>query len=98
MGKETNGYNGLANMVKDKRDAFIDSTYATRYMSEPIPKFVLSRDGLPATVASQVIKDMRVLDARPNLNLASFVTTWMEPEARELMMDAMNVNFVAHSE
>jgi glutamate decarboxylase len=63
-------------------------------MSEPIPKFELPADGLPAPVAEQVIKDMRALDARPNLNLASFVTTWMEPEARQLIMDAMNVNFV----
>ncbi len=28
------------------------------------------------------------------LNLASFVTTWMEPEAKELMTDALNVNYI----
>ena len=28
------------------------------------------------------------------LNLASFVTTWMEPEAEKLIMDSLNVNFV----
>jgi len=37
---------------------------------------------------------MRTLDARPNLNLASFVTTWMEPEAKELMMESLDINFV----
>lgn len=72
----------------------IDSTFATRYMAEPIPKLKMPEQGIPANVVSQVIKDMRSLDARPNLNLASFVTTWMEPEARELMMDSLDVNFV----
>lgn len=93
MGKEGQ-FHGVASMSRDRRSSILDSTYATRYMSEPIPKFQLPDDGLPASAAAQVIKDMRALDARPNLNLASFVTTWMEPEARELMMDAMNVNFV----
>jgi len=54
----------------------IESTFATRYMAEPIPKLRMPEQGIPANVVSQVIKDMRTLDARPNLNLASFVTTW----------------------
>lgn len=28
------------------------------------------------------------------LNLASFVTTWMEPEAEKLMMESLDVNYV----
>lgn len=71
-----------------------NSTYATRYMSEPIPKNALPEKGVPSNVAYQLIKDLRSLDIRPNLNLASFVTTWMEPEVRELMMDSLDVNFV----
>lgn len=41
---------------------------------------------------------MRTLDTRPNLNLASFVTTWMEPEVRDLMLESMDVNFVDSEE
>ena len=29
-----------------------------------------------------------------SLNLASFVTTYMEPECNQLMMEAMNVNYI----
>lgn len=29
-----------------------------------------------------------------SLNLASFVTTWMEPEAKQLMAEALDVNYV----
>jgi glutamate decarboxylase len=79
---------------KMPNDTNIDTTYATRYMASPIPKFKLPEKGASAKLAHQVIKDMRTLDTRPNLNLASFVTTWMEPEVRELMMEAMDVNFV----
>lgn len=72
----------------------LDSTFATRYTTEPIPKNKMPEKGIPANVVSQLIKDMRTLDARPNLNLASFVTTWCEPECRELIMESLDVNFV----
>ena len=42
----------------------------------------------------QLIKDLRKLDAIPALNLASFVTTWMEPEAERLIAESANVNYV----
>jgi glutamate/tyrosine decarboxylase-like PLP-dependent enzyme len=35
-----------------------------------------------------------MLDGNPRLNLASFVTTWMEPECNKLMMDSINKNYV----
>jgi hypothetical protein len=44
----------------------IDSTFATRYMAEPIPKLKMPEQGIPANVVSQVIRDMRTLDAYHN--------------------------------
>ncbi|KAL6785348.1 hypothetical protein ACKKBG_A03470 [Auxenochlorella protothecoides x Auxenochlorella symbiontica] len=73
---------------------FIESTFASRYVAEPLPRYQLSEYGVPAHVCYQLIKDVRALDATPKLNLASFVTTWMEPEARDLMQDALDVNYV----
>lgn len=35
-----------------------------------------------------------MLDGKPRLNLASFVTTWMEPECDKLIMDSLNKNYV----
>ncbi|KAH0893102.1 hypothetical protein HID58_055531 [Brassica napus] len=35
-----------------------------------------------------------MLDGSPRLNLASFVTTWMEPECDKLIMDSINKNYV----
>ncbi|GAH16611.1 unnamed protein product, partial [marine sediment metagenome] len=38
------------------------------------------------------------MDANPSLNLASFVTTWMEPEAVKLLNENMHKNFIDHDE
>lgn len=39
-----------------------------------------------------MIRDELDLDGRPNLNLASFVHTWMEPEANQLIMENIGKN------
>ena len=59
-----------------------------------VPKYTLPEEGLPADVVAQAIRDERMLDANPQLNLATFLTTWMEPQARELMAEALAVNAV----
>jgi len=41
-----------------------------------------------------MVKDELDLDGRPSLNLASFVTTFMEPEAEQLMMENLSKNFI----
>ncbi|QDZ18476.1 glutamate decarboxylase [Chloropicon primus] len=69
-------------------------TFATRYTANEIPKFQLPDNGEPAHVAKQLIDDERMLDRNPRLNLASFVTTWMEPEVEELIKKSLNVNYV----
>jgi glutamate decarboxylase len=39
-----------------------------------------------------MLKDELDLDGRPNLNLASFVGTYMEPEAKQLMIENVSKN------
>lgn len=54
----------------------------------------MADDPFPATTAYQLIKDELSLDGKPGLNLASFVSTYMEKEAEQLMMEHMNINFI----
>ena len=54
----------------------------------------MPEDSIPKEAAYQIINDELMLDGNPRLNLASFVTTWMEPECDKLMMDAINKNYV----
>ena len=52
---------------------------------------------LPST-ALQVVRDELILDGNARLNLATFVTTWMEPEAELLMADCFSKNMIDKDE
>jgi hypothetical protein len=48
-------------------------TYASRSLTQAIPKYRLQNRELPARVAAQLLKDEVVLDTTPQLNLARWV-------------------------
>ncbi|GAB2267965.1 hypothetical protein Dimus_002942 [Dionaea muscipula] len=75
-------------------DFSIDSTFASRYVRAPLPRFRIADHCIPKEAAFQIISDELMLDGNPRLNLASFVTTWMEPECDKLIMAAVNKNYV----
>ncbi|XP_047971168.1 glutamate decarboxylase-like [Salvia hispanica] len=75
-------------------DVSIHSTFASRYVCNSLPRFQMPENSIPKEAAYQIINDELMLDGNPRLNLASFVTTWMEPECDKLIMDAINKNYV----
>jgi len=85
-----------AKQGKDKNES--TTTYASRYMSHVVPKHHLPAEGMPADAAKRIILDELNLDGNPALNTASFVTTWMEPEADELLLKTSNINFIDFNE
>ena len=67
--------------------------YSTRYASkQEISKFKIPHNGAPADAVHQMLKDELDLDGRPNLNLASFVGTYMETHAEQLMFENISKN------
>ena len=62
------------------------------------PKDRLGPDPVPADVAYQLIHDELLLDGSARLNLATFVTTWMEPQARQLMAECVDKNMIDKDE
>nr|DAD32426.1 TPA_asm: hypothetical protein HUJ06_011277 [Nelumbo nucifera] len=80
--------------AEESSSAFIDSVFASRYVQDPLPRYNLSEKSIPKEAAYQIIHDELLLDGNPRLNLASFVTTWMEPECDKLMVEAINKNYV----
>lgn len=82
----------------DRRHHAHAVTYGSRYFTEPVPKYELPEDSMPARVAHQIIHDEMNLDGNPSLNLASFVTTWMEPEADRLMSECFSKNYIDQDE
>lgn len=57
-------------------------------------RFVIPEQSISKDAAYQIINDELMLDGNPRLNLASFVTTWMEPECDKLIMSSLNKNYV----
>ena len=54
--------------------------------------------GTEALVAKRIIEQDVVLDGIPERNLATFVTTWMEPEAVDVIAENLHRNFIDHAE
>ena len=91
-------------MTIDKRDIlrpgedYLTPTYGRSYFTEDLEAGILPESEMPARAVRQIISDDLQLDGNPVLNLASFVTTWMEDEAHELMSQTINKNFVDEDE
>jgi glutamate decarboxylase len=59
-----------------------------------MPRDRLRDESLPPDTALQLVRDELMLDGNARLNLATFVTTWMEPQARELMAECVDKNMI----
>lgn len=70
----------------------------TRKGEEDVPRLRM-RDGemLPET-AYQIVHDEIQIDGNPRLNLASFVSTWMEPTANLLYSETFDKNLIDKDE
>lgn len=85
----------LARKVEpDDTNDSLTPAYATRYLTQPIPRLELPESEMPAGIAYRLIHDELNLDGNPELNLATFVTTWMEPEADRLMAESLGRNYI----
>jgi glutamate decarboxylase len=79
-------------------DSPITPTYASRFFNAPVPKYTLPQHSLVPETAYQMIKDELQLDGTAHMNLATFVTTWMEPQATKLMAETFDKNLVDKDE
>jgi glutamate decarboxylase len=64
----------------------------------PIPRNELPAGEMPADVAYQIIHDELMLDGNARLNVATFVSTWMEPQAEKLMAECFDKNMIDKDE
>ncbi len=83
---------------KIKGNKKIYGTYSNRDFNEPIPENRFPETGMNARAAYELIHEELNLDGIPELNLATFVTTWMEPEADKLYMENAHKNFIDNFE
>ncbi|MGW7239671.1 glutamate decarboxylase [Streptomyces sp. NPDC054804] len=67
-------------------------------MAEAPPTHRLPDGPLPPSTAYQLVHDELMLDGNARLNLATFVTTWMEPQAGVLMAECDDKNMIDKDE
>src|SRR5229473_2846687 len=62
------------------------------------PRLALADDAMLPETAYQVVHDEAMLDANARLNLATFVSTWMEPAASKLYAEVFDKNMIDKDE
>jgi glutamate decarboxylase len=67
-------------------------------IDHPVPKHRLPAHSMDPDAALQLVRDELILDGNARLNLATFVTTWMEPQAERLMADCFSKNMIDKDE
>jgi glutamate decarboxylase len=84
--------------LSGRRIEKLQSAYGSRFLLEPAPDNALPKQGMPAEDAMRLVGEEVLLDGIPERNLATFVTTWMEPEANKVIADSLHTNFIDHAE
>ncbi|MBD0400401.1 glutamate decarboxylase [Flammeovirga sp. EKP202] len=63
-----------------------------------VPKYSLPEEQMESAQAYNIIHNELMLDGNARLNMATFVTTWMEPEAEKLMAETFDKNMIDKDE
>jgi glutamate decarboxylase len=63
-----------------------------------VPRLRIPDGEMPPDVAYQIVHDELMLDGNARLNLATFVSTWMEPAAKVLMAECFDKNMIDKDE
>jgi glutamate decarboxylase len=84
---------------ESSQDAELDiNPVYVREQGHEIPRYRLPEHSILPGTAVQVVRDELILDGNARLNLATFVTTWMEPEAEMLMAECAAKNMIDKDE
>ncbi len=78
-------------------DALTD-VFGSQTMRCPAPTQVIPQGKTAPEIAYQLVKDETYPQTQPRLNLATFVTTYMDDYATRLMNEAIDVNYIDETE
>jgi glutamate decarboxylase len=79
-------------------DLSVNPVYTRAAELGSVPRHALPPGQMLPATAYQLVHDELMLDGNARLNLATFVTTWMEREARELMAECLDKNMIDKDE
>jgi glutamate decarboxylase len=68
------------------------------WLTEEAPQDAIPDEPTSAIAAMRLVNQELAVEGIPERNLATFVTTWMEPEARRVIDANLHRNFIDHAE
>ena len=68
--------------------------FGSEVMLTPSPVDKIPDGPTTPEIAYQMVKDETFAQTQPRLNLATFVTTYMDEYATKLMNEAININYI----
>lgn len=83
---------------KRTEDDALTPIHARRPFRESINPMEFPEESMEPDTAYELLKTALMLDGRETLNLASFVTTWMEPQAEAIIHETIRKNHIDHDE
>ncbi len=72
--------------------------FASDRVLQPAPSDVIPQHSTDPAVAYEIVKEETYPQTNPMLNLATFVTTYMDEYATKLMNEAININYIDETE
>src|SRR4051794_26844636 len=75
-----------------------DGLFGNRFLTREVPTHNFPLTGMTAQDAMRLVGEDLALEGDPARNLATFVTTWMEPEAQRIISSNLHRNFIDHAE
>ena len=82
---------------KRNNDELLTTVFGSKEVLEPAPTDVIPQGMMRPEIAYQIVKDETYPQTQPRLNLATFVTTYMDEYATRLMNEAISVNYIGAS-
>jgi len=85
-------------LVEELKPLLLSPMYARPGEAIRAPRHSIPDAEMDPDTAYQFVRDELMLDGNARLNLATFVTTWMEPQAERLMAETFDKNMIDKDE
>jgi glutamate decarboxylase len=85
-------------VTEDLSPEQLAALYGNRFLTQDAPDTEFPDEGMSALDAMRLVGEELALEGDPQRNLATFVTTWMEPEAQRIIAENLYRNFIDHAE
>jgi len=80
------------------QDPSLEDVYSSSASERRLPKYRLPDYSSTPSASYNLVHDELLLDGNSRQNLATFCTTWVEPEVQRLMADALDKNMIDKDE